>query len=530
MNNIFEELNNKYDSSTSLSSFLFENIQDIIEFCNSNYKTIVSCRDYIDSFIQLKYNTIEGLNYQKNHNQAFISILLELCERLNLRSSMIIAYEISGKKNLNIGSRAQAALLFMHNVDSRITLVNRFENICQNLEIAIEFEDDNEKKSIATFLNYYSVVIDAGLDSAKQVQAKILTEIQNETYHFLQNENIATIANIELQDLAVAYIQIQNVIDKVLGKESIIKYVPDKIIEDYSLSKFIIETNTDYSRELLSVANNFDSIRSISVSHAGSQKISGRGVKILESEEELFGYFKSFGNMHKAKLLSAFEALPDIFDSKVSIIDWGCGQGFASMVFLEKYEVENVNHITLVEPSEIALKRAALHCKKYHPNISLKTICKKLDDLNANDLNSPQSNVTIHFFSNILDIDNYSQKYLIELVEKKQTGENYFVCVSPYIDAIKTERLESFKRHFENKCDSFELLLNIISTKNLSDNFWCCNNTYTQGNVNHGHYFNCNDFNECGCSNKWTRVIKVFKVNYSRPLIRVIKVFKVNLQ
>jgi hypothetical protein len=235
-------------------------------------------------------------------------------------------------------------------------------------------------------------------------------------------------------------------------------------------------------------------------------------VKILESEEELFGYFKSFGNMHKAKLLSAFEVLPETFDSKVNVIDWGCGQGFASMVFLEKYAHEDVNHITLIEPSEIALKRAALHCKKYCPDILFKTICKKIDDLDADNFNIPQSDVTIHLFSNILDIDDYSQSHLIELIELTQTGENYFTCVSPYIDAIKTERLESFKRHFENNCDSFELLLDITNTKSLSDGFWCCNNTYIQGNVNHGHYFNCNDFNECGCFNKWTRVIKVFKV------------------
>jgi cyclopropane fatty-acyl-phospholipid synthase-like methyltransferase len=41
--------------------------------------------------------------------------------------------------------------------------------------------------------------------------------------------------------------------------------------------------------------------------------------------------------MHKAKLQSAFEALPNIFLSKISIVDWGCGQGIASMIFIEKF-------------------------------------------------------------------------------------------------------------------------------------------------------------------------------------------------
>ncbi|GHT02475.1 hypothetical protein FACS189440_15850 [Bacteroidia bacterium] len=207
--------------------------------------------------------------------------------------------------------------------------------------------------------------------------------------------------------------------------------------------------------------------------------------------------------MHKVKLLSAFEALPNIF-SKVNIIDWGCGQGIASMIFLEKYGTANANHITLIEPSEIALKRAALHCKKSNSDVSLKTICKKLDDLEESDFNLPQSNITIHLFSNILDIDGYSQSHLIELIEKTQSGQNYFVCASPYIDAIKTERLESFKRHFESKFDSFELLLDITNTKSPSDEFWCCNNSFKE--------CSCPEHTENGCNNKWTRVIKVLKV------------------
>ena len=394
-------------------------------------------------------------------------------------------------------------------------LVDRFDIICEELQLAIDTEEDNDNKSVATFLNYYGIVVnDTRLEFAEQVKQKLLDTIQNETYGFLQNENILTIANVELQDLAAAYTQIQNVIDKVLGKEDVIVYVPDEETTK-TAQDFIIETNTDYSGELLSVSNDFDAIRSISVHHAGDQRIAGRGVKILESEAELFGYFKSFGNMHKAKLLSAFEALPETFDSKVNIIDWGCGQGFASMIFLEKYGNEIINHITLIEPSEIALKRAALHCKKYSPEVSLNTICKKLDDLEEVDFSFPQSDITIHLFSNILDIDGYSQNHLIGLIEQIRTRQNYFICVSPYIDAIKTERLETFKRHFENNCDSFESLLDIANTKNPNDAFWCCNNTYTQGNVNHGHYFNCNDFNESGCNNKWTRVIKVFCHNDS---------------
>jgi hypothetical protein len=506
MNNLFNTLFDISDSADSLDKFLNENMQVINDFYSSNYENIVVCKNSIEHFILLKYNFISQLDYSKIYTKSFVLMLLDYCERFNFIAATPRICSILSSNNIPVNNRLQAALQFLYpKPETNSELVNRFDVICEKLQLAIDTEEDNDKKSVATLLNYYGIVVnDTNLNVAEQVKNKILTAIKNETYDFFNNENITTIADIALSDLAVAYTQIQNIIDKVLKKEEVVVYIPDADInKDVICQDFIIETDTEYSRELLLTPTNFDSIRTISVRHAGSQKISGRGVKILETEEELFGYFKSFGNMHKAKLLSAFETLPDRFASRVNIIDWGCGQGFASMLFLEKYGNENINHITLIEPSELALKRAALHCKKYYPEISLKTIRKKLDDLIENDFNSFQSDATIHLFSNILDIDGYSQNHLIELIEQIQAGDNYFVCASPYIDAIKTERLESFKRHFENN-DSFELLLDIQNSKNPTDDYWNCNNNYKN--------CRCIEHEECGCHNQWTRVIKVFKV------------------
>ena len=503
MNDIFDKLFTVADSADSLDKFLSENTQAVNEFYNSYYSHIVAYKDSIYNFILLKSSSITQLDYTKSYNKSFVLMLLDYCERFNFLAAVPRICTILNSNNIAINSRLQAALLFLYpKPRTNSELVDKFDAICEKLQLAIETEEDDDNKSIATFLNYYGIVVhDTSLEFAKQVKNKILSAIQNKTYDFLKNDNIATIADIALSDLAVAYTQIQNIIDKVLGKEDVVIHIPDETKQE-----FIIETDTDYSRELLTVSNDFDSIRSISVRHAGSEKISGRGVKILESEEELFGYSKSFGNMHKAKLQSAFDALPDNFFSKVNIIDWGCGQGFASMIFIEKYGIEKVNQIALIEPSEIAIKRAALHCKKYSPKISIKTICKRLDDLTEDDLGSFQYDVTIHLFSNILDIDDYSHKCLVNLIETTQSNTNYFVCVSPCIDDIKTERLESFKRHFERLHNSFELLLDVQNSKNINDDYWNCNNNYKN--------CRCFEHEECGCHNQWTRVIKVFKVNF----------------
>jgi hypothetical protein len=505
MTNIFDKLFEITDSADSLDKFLNENMQTINEFYNSNYDCILLSKNSIEKFILLKHSTISQLDYTNSYTKSFVLMLLDYCERFNFISATPRICTILTENNISINNRLQAAIQFLYpKPETNSELVGKFDSICEKLQIAIDTEEDNDKKSIATFLNYYSIVVnDTRLEFAEQLKSQIIAAVQSGTYDFLLNERISDVLSVELHDLNAAYVQIQTIIDQILEKKDIVIYVPDDEAEaEKPTHNIIIETDTNYARELLSVPNDFDSIRSISVHHAGTNKIPGRGVKIIESEEELYGYFKSFGNMHKAKLQSAFEALPEVFPSKVNIIDWGSGQGIASMIFLEKYGSGAVNHITLIEPSEIAIRRAALHCKKYCPEIALKTICKKLDDLEDEDFDVPESDITIHLFSNILDIDDYMQSHLIELIEATQSRYNYFVCVSPYIDDIKAERLESFKRHFE-KNDTFNLLLDKITSKSSAE-YWDCNNHYTNRT--------CPHHPSCGCQNQWTRVIKVFEV------------------
>ena len=61
--------------------------------------------------------------------------------------------------------------------------------------------------------------------------------------------------------------------------------------------------------------------------------------------------------------------------------------------------------IVLIEPSQIALKRAAAHCRKLVPTANIITICSDFDSLNPADLPKPTSNVAVNVFSNVLDMD-----------------------------------------------------------------------------------------------------------------------------
>ena len=87
------------------------------------------------------------------------------------------------------------------------------------------------------------------------------------------------------------------------------------------------------------------------------------GTAVLSNEEQLCCYIASYGDMHKGKLEKAFETFPwEELTSNLEVIDWGCGQGIASVHFVSK--LRDFNHlpklqkITLIEPSSVALSRA----------------------------------------------------------------------------------------------------------------------------------------------------------------------------
>jgi hypothetical protein len=516
MNNLFDNISNISDSANKLDAFLNEQMQFVTDFYNSDYNSVLACKQSIDAFIQLKSKIISELDFTKSYNKTFLLMLLDYCQRFYFRAAIIQLNRIAQKNNILIGSRIEASLLFMCDINDYATLIDRFDSICEKIHFAALFEEDDEKTAIATFLNYYSIVIyNTNLYYANQIKAKCNTAIYSNAYQFFNNTIFSDVLRIDVADNN-AHSKIQSLIDKLLGKV---------VIESTSAALFtpdiLIEEGTEYTNELSSVPNNFDAIRSISLRYAVEEKNAGRGVQIIESEQELFGYFKSFGNMHKTKLLSAYAELPDFSSSeeiivsyghfcgrpffescenlKINIIDWGCGQGFASMLFIEKYGFERVNNVTLIEPSEIAIKRAALHIKKYANNIPIKTICKKLNDLETTDFPDEQVDITIHLFSNILDIDDYSQSNLLKLLESIISGKNYFVCVSPYITDTKTDRLDVVKRYFENNYDTFNLIAEANDDKS---SHWYCNDLYK------------NSKSECDCcgGSCWTRVTRVFEV------------------
>jgi len=190
-----------------------------------------------------------------------------------------------------------------------------------------------------------------------------------------------------------------------------------------------------------------------------------RGVIQIDSEPQMLVYLYAFGNMHQAKLNKAFENIPELFFEQpdINIIDYGCGQAIGTMCYVDfirqKGISQKVKRVTLIEPSEICLKRAALHVSKFCPDAEIVTVNKEFDYLADEDIVCEEDTTTLNILSNVLDLD-FDLDRFAELISEQLKGYNQFVCVGPYFGVSNKDRrmgeLCSRLNGEENYSESFD--------------------------------------------------------------------------
>lgn len=170
-------------------------------------------------------------------------------------------------------------------------------------------------------------------------------------------------------------------------------------------------------------ANNisFDNLRCIAGRNTGRKGELEWGRAILESYDQLDQYLYSYGPMTKSQWSSILPYIK-LPDGKLMLTDYGCGQGLGSALLLDHFGsslIGRLEHITLIEPSALALERAAYVAACYlndlvSPPITL--INKKLDDLLPGDMQKKSNSSQLHLFSNVLDIDGFDQGKLFSTI------------------------------------------------------------------------------------------------------------------
>jgi len=485
---IFDKLILSSKNKEDLSLFISNNIDELYDFLlTQNYLDLSKSKDKIYNYILSNKKVIKDLDFNIESTYIFITLLLDTSERFGLFMPFQQLYKFLLKNNCIVASRIEASAMYLIGIRNISDYENIIDKLLTKLSKAFNEEGDSEERIIGTIINFYSQVVNNfGLHNRKGViiiKEKLLSNVNNPELQFLKNNLISEVLSLEIIDYISDYNNIQKLLDAFLKRTK--QYLP--FVKDTC----IIEENTDYCKLLENTESNFNSIKQISVLKyrlIADDSIFyslQSGVKILTEEKQLYSYFYSYGDMHYKKLTSSFAFIPqDFFNKEISIIDWGCGQGFATMSFLDFINsnnyLNNIKNITLIEPSLIALKRAALHISKFNIDSELFTINKDLNSLTNKNFKFNNTTVKLHLFSNILDIDEFSLTDLIELLNSTFQGENYFVCVSPYISDLKTGRLQRFMESYSNNND-FEEIKSINNKK--------------------GHWSGTN----------WSRVVRVFK-------------------
>lgn len=113
------------------------------------------------------------------------------------------------------------------------------------------------------------------------------------------------------------------------------------------------------------------------------------GLVTLTTKGQLQMYIKSYGDIHRLKLLRCYDKIPSKvwFEGCVSIIDYGAGQGLAEIVLADfmkakRLDIDLIKDITLIEPSRISLIQGVKYLQDIFINSKIKPILKKRSPIN----------------------------------------------------------------------------------------------------------------------------------------------------
>lgn len=209
----------------------------------------------------------------------------------------------------------------------------------------------------------------------------------------------------------------------------------------------MIEKKTNYSFLLKTGGTlNFQKIKAVSdqfilnLSKGLQEKLFEKitpNPQILDSEPLMAAHLYINGEAQEARLQNAYSYFPkSFFNKEIEIIDYRCGQGIAEIVYHDFLQTKNISQktrrITLIDPSEIAIKRACLHTKLIFPDVEIRVVCNDLDNLKATDILSEKKLTKLHLLMDVPDLNIETLVHLSKLIKANLCGQNYFLCISPY--------------------------------------------------------------------------------------------------
>ncbi|WP_034059313.1 hypothetical protein [Lacinutrix jangbogonensis] len=439
--------NEALNTSENLHAFIESDFDEIYDYYSlSNYSELAKNRDDFKA-LALRAEVISGLNYDKPKNEAFLNLILRTAIRLDDAFVFEQFFRILVNEGLELSKVIEASHVFM---TSRAAgdFFDGYNFILERLQEAYITEADDNKEPLAVLVNFYSSFInhfnEFHLQGVKDIRNLLNKTFEEKEYPFADDSFLGEILEVDITFQNNPYNRIKELVDQYLERgQNLTVFQSGLLLEvDTNYSKVV---NSKYHTilELLGLNKRlYDKVKSNAIYNS-----LGRGINILEKEEQLFAYMYAYGKMHIAKLKDAITGIDKDLEN-INLIDWGCGQAPASKVFLETLGSDKVSSVTLIEPSKLALERASLHLQQDVNTVN--TINKDFDSLSNEDLLGidQEDSVTVHLFSNVIDMEFFKLSHLNSLLKDNFSGENYFIVVSPYINVTRTQRIESFVEEF----------------------------------------------------------------------------------
>jgi len=460
----------KLKNSSNLENFINNNFQEIYDFFHNQTQTeLYPYKKEIKQYLRQAKKEIISLNCSHKINGDFIALLIDSCEKLHLFMEFGLLYNYLSKCGYRLGDRLRASHHYCSDIKKFDDYYDKNSLILELLKTAYLNEEDSKEQLTATYINFYlhSLYNFGGNNQNGIIDLRkyIFSQIENAV--FLDKELIHIIFNINIDDYKKAYNDSLRIINDYLYQNGLIHSYIEYLIklEESGYSKELREIQHLSFNNIFKISKNYVE-NNIKENEKNIHYSLNRGIKILKEKEELFQYIKSFGKMHKAKLYSSFDTIIHQLNNKtINIIDWGCGQALATSLLID-YIKENglnidISDIILIEPSSLALSRGMLHIDILKENkIDIKAVNKDIDSLEISDLSINNLNITLHLFSNILDVEFFQlDREFLEKISSSQKGLNYFVCVSPNINDKRNARLDMFYRYFDTNFET-ELISN----------------------------------------------------------------------
>jgi hypothetical protein len=312
------------------------------------------------------------------------------------------------------------------------------KNIIKIKEILLKLETGTSVESLSNRVENKEI-LKAKIEEFK----KTIQELKNEIEEIKSDDTFVIISSIDDWDAYFEEIKNELKVEKekllheILDFVDTVKYINDEeIIVNTSKNVDIKKEDSKYSKYIQSIENiRFEKIRKYC-----------ENLSKENDADTMQRHLGEQGKMYKALMYSTLEVfLEKLSGETITLCDWGCGQGIASMLVLdyikEKQLDIKVSDVILIDDDTKALGRAMAQVEALAQN-SIKFIPTKSDDNNISDtIKSNKNNIVLNLFANDkIPISFWTVNYDI-------FGESYFLCVSnenkEFVDELY-ENINSF--------------------------------------------------------------------------------------